>query len=145
MRHGSDVFALFLFVGTAFVLFSSISDVPMQLRRHAPTFALALSRVALGQSSSLADQIDAQWHKPANYWDTDLDKTVDAEGTYNFIFNSSSDPQGVKYGDYNYCNMPHVRRSEYKIPDREYKLEFVEVIHRHHKRTPYASNLVCHP
>jgi acid phosphatase len=37
--------------------------------------------------------------------------------------------------------MPHVRKSEYKIPSKEYELQYLEVIQRHHKRTPYASNL----
>lgn len=36
--------------------------------------------------------------------------------------------------------MPHVRAQEYIIPSSEYSLQYVEVIHRHHKRTPYASN-----
>ncbi len=52
--------------------------------------------------------------------------------------------------------MPHVRKSEYKIPSSEYQLQYVEIIQRHHKvnhhsgayeegayagqRTPYASN-----
>lgn len=36
--------------------------------------------------------------------------------------------------------MPHVRRREYPVPSSEYTLEYVEVMHRHHKRTPYASN-----
>ncbi|WVQ82669.1 hypothetical protein IAT38_004801 [Cryptococcus sp. DSM 104549] len=36
--------------------------------------------------------------------------------------------------------MPHVRKTEYKVPSKEYKLQYVEVIQRHHKRTPYASN-----
>ncbi|MCJ1350198.1 MAG: hypothetical protein MMC33_000179 [Icmadophila ericetorum] len=36
--------------------------------------------------------------------------------------------------------MPHVREQEYVRPGRQYELEFVELIHRHHKRTPYASN-----
>lgn len=36
--------------------------------------------------------------------------------------------------------MPHVRKSEYKPPACEYSLKYVEVIQRHHKRTPYASN-----
>ncbi|OXB34136.1 acid phosphatase [Cryptococcus neoformans] len=36
--------------------------------------------------------------------------------------------------------MPHVRKQEYKVPSKEYELEYVEVIQRHHKRTPYASN-----
>ncbi|KAM0786209.1 hypothetical protein ACM66B_007013 [Microbotryomycetes sp. NB124-2] len=47
-------------------------------------------------------------------------------------------PQQVsdkQYGVYNY-----VRAKEYKQPTKGYKLQYVEVIHRHHKRTPYASN-----
>ncbi|KAG6856864.1 hypothetical protein H0H87_012681 [Tephrocybe sp. NHM501043] len=55
------------------------------------------------------------------------------------IFNSSTTPNN-DYGQYNWCNMPHVRTREYKTPSRDYNLEYVEVIQRHHKRTPYASN-----
>lgn len=36
--------------------------------------------------------------------------------------------------------MPHVRAKEYQIPKEGYDLVYVEVIQRHHKRTPYASN-----
>ncbi|KAL9026528.1 MAG: hypothetical protein Q9196_004821 [Gyalolechia fulgens] len=36
--------------------------------------------------------------------------------------------------------MPHVRRAEYARVNSSYALEYVEVIHRHHKRTPYAAN-----
>lgn len=37
--------------------------------------------------------------------------------------------------------MPHVRATEYpKVNDSSYVLSYVELIHRHHKRTPYASN-----
>ncbi|KAL8786978.1 MAG: hypothetical protein Q9195_007990 [Heterodermia aff. obscurata] len=36
--------------------------------------------------------------------------------------------------------MPHVRRAEYPKVNSSYVLEYVEVIHRHHKRTPYAAN-----
>ncbi|KAH8155746.1 uncharacterized protein LAJ45_00756 [Morchella importuna] len=36
--------------------------------------------------------------------------------------------------------MPHVRAREYLVPDSQYRLEYVEVIQRHHKRTPYQSN-----
>ncbi|KAJ6547017.1 histidine phosphatase superfamily [Mycena capillaripes] len=55
------------------------------------------------------------------------------------IFNSSTVPD-KSYGEYNWCNMPHVRTREYKTPSHDYTLEYVEVIQRHHKRTPYASN-----
>lgn len=36
--------------------------------------------------------------------------------------------------------MPHVRASEYKLPSSDHELVYVEVIHRHHKRTPYPTN-----
>lgn len=36
--------------------------------------------------------------------------------------------------------MPHVRASEYPKVNSTYKLEYVHIIHRHHKRTPYAAN-----
>ncbi|KAL0578188.1 hypothetical protein V5O48_003819 [Marasmius crinis-equi] len=55
------------------------------------------------------------------------------------IFNSSNTPNEI-YGIYNWCNMPHVRKREYKTPLKEFQLEYVEVIQRHHERTPYASN-----
>ncbi|KAF8154514.1 histidine phosphatase [Crassisporium funariophilum] len=55
------------------------------------------------------------------------------------IFSSSTTPD-KDYGVYNWCNMPHVRNREYKVPSKDYTLEYVEVIQRHHKRTPYASN-----
>ncbi|KAJ7273138.1 histidine phosphatase [Mycena rebaudengoi] len=55
------------------------------------------------------------------------------------IYDSSTTPD-KSYGTYNWCNMPHVREREYKMPSKEYSLQYVEIIQRHHKRTPYASN-----
>lgn len=146
MRHGF-VLTVPLYLGIAFVLWSSVVDPQMFYLRHIPSFvaALGFASTAAAQGSDLADSIDAQWHAPAKFWDTDLDQTINAKGTYGFIFNSSSLPPGVKYGSYDYCNMPHVRKQEYKVPSKEYTLEYVEVIHRHHKRTPYSSNLVSQP
>lgn len=40
-----------------------------------------------------------------------------------------------------WCNMAHVSPETYTTPPAEYILQYVEVIQRHHKRTPYASNL----
>jgi hypothetical protein len=40
--------------------------------------------------------------------------------------------------------MPHVRASEYPRVDSSFKLKYVHVIHRHHKRTPYAANTFPH-
>ena len=125
----------------AFVLFARVADVAMHLWRHVPSFALALTLSGPTQGQNVSSEVDSQWRKPAKFWDTDLRETIDATGTFDFTFNSSSLPKGVKYGSYDYCNMPHVRRQEYKIPLKEFRLEYVEVIHRHHKRTSYASNL----
>lgn len=57
------------------------------------------------------------------------------------IYNSSVTPTSTPYSTYNWCSMPHVRATEYVDPRPQgYSLEYVEVIHRHHKRTPYGSN-----
>lgn len=37
------------------------------------------------------------------------------------------------------CNMPHVRAQEYVVPEG-HELVYVEVVQRHHKRTPYDTN-----
>lgn len=80
-----------------------------------------------------------QHYPPADSPITNLDKVFSpAQGTNGGIY--SLEQENDNYGAYNFCNMPHVRKSEYKVPDG-YKLEYVEVIHRHHKRTPYASNV----
>ncbi|EAU86905.2 hypothetical protein CC1G_10796 [Coprinopsis cinerea okayama7 len=44
-------------------------------------------------------------------------------------------------GVFSWCNMPHVTPDTYEDPPSRYSLEYVEVIQRHHKRTPYGSNI----
>ncbi|KAK9460100.1 histidine phosphatase superfamily [Lipomyces oligophaga] len=61
-----------------------------------------------------------------------------SSGTNGGFYNTSTVP-AKSYGAYNYCNMPHVRASEYVKPSNA-TLQYVEILHRHHKRTPYASN-----
>lgn len=86
-------------------------------------------------------QVDLSWHAPNNSSVGDLSSAINGSGTYNFVFNSSQTPRSLPYSTYNWCNMPHVRPEEYEQPPTDrYKLEYVEVIHRHHKRTPYAAN-----
>lgn len=53
----------------------------------------------------------------------------------------SQSPLGVSE-TYNYCNMPRVNNITYTKVSSDYELVYVELIHRHHKRTPYASNLL---
>ncbi|XP_014552515.1 hypothetical protein COCVIDRAFT_110079 [Bipolaris victoriae FI3] len=98
---------------------------------------LMLASIATSVS---ATEVDLGWYPPKKSWINNLDQILNGTGTNGFIFNSSQLPAGVEYGTYNWCNMPHVRKEEYVKADDEFELVYVEVIHRHHKRTPYASN-----
>ncbi|KAK3063130.1 hypothetical protein LTS18_002675 [Coniosporium uncinatum] len=87
---------------------------------------------------------ESTWYAPNSTWITDLSQIVNGTGVHGFIFNSSQLPAGVPYGTYDWCNMPHIRMDVYPKVNNRYKLEYVEIIHRHHKRTPYDSNLFPH-
>ncbi|KAL1982831.1 hypothetical protein VTN96DRAFT_831 [Rasamsonia emersonii] len=84
--------------------------------------------------------VDTSWHPPSSTTGiNNLDEVLDGDGVFGFIFDSSHTPTEL-YGRYNYCNMPHVRRTEYRPAPEGYELVYVEVIHRHHKRTPNQAN-----
>ncbi|CAD6576323.1 MAG: hypothetical protein TREMPRED_001655, partial [Tremellales sp. Tagirdzhanova-0007] len=79
-------------------------------------------------------------HQQQGQANSTLDLTTVINGTgAPGIYNSSTTPDGL-YGEYNWCAMPHVRKTEYQVPSSDYQLQYVEIIQRHHKRTPYASN-----
>lgn len=80
-------------------------------------------------------------YPPSLVSSNDLTQVFNASAGTNGGFYNSSSVSDELYGSYNYCNMPHVRSKEYPDPRAEgYNLQYVELIHRHHKRTPYASN-----
>ncbi|KAF2022222.1 phosphoglycerate mutase-like protein [Aaosphaeria arxii CBS 175.79] len=85
-------------------------------------------------------KVDLNWHAPKKTWVNDLSRVIGDRGTNGFYFGGSNLPPKTKYGKYNWCNMPHVRKQEYPKAKKDYELQYVEVIHRHHKRTPYSSN-----
>jgi len=100
-----------------------------------------LSKLVLAVStagSAFAAFPNVVHYPPVNSTITDLAFAINGTGAPG-IFNSSITPDSL-YGIYNWCNMPHVRAKEYKVVDSSYKLEYVELIHRHHKRTPYLAN-----
>jgi 2-phosphoxylose phosphatase len=99
---------------------------------------LVLSFAAASPINAQAN-VDISWHPPSQTQVNNLTNVVSTTGVYGFIYNTSATPDN-EYGTYNWCNMPHVRRSEYIKPAPKYELAYVELIHRHHKRTPYASN-----
>lgn len=86
---------------------------------------LPLALAVLSANAALA--IDAKWHAPSKSAVNDLDGVFSSKGVYGFIYNSSTTPEG-EYGTYNWCNMPHVRKTEYVKPSSDYELQYVELV-----------------
>ncbi|KAL6705890.1 hypothetical protein ACN47E_006350 [Coniothyrium glycines] len=128
-------FSTLLFIGTVYTLFHLWEpDLDMYFsRRIVPLLFGSLD-------TALTSAVHLGWYAPKQTWINSVDQVLNGTGTYGFEFGGSQLPDGVKYGTYNWCNMPHVRKQEYKKTSDEFELIYVEVIHRHHKRTPYASN-----
>jgi hypothetical protein len=83
--------------------------------------AASLTRHAKAQSVNL------NWYPPNATAINNLTQVVNGDGVYGFIYNNSNTPAN-EYGTYNWCNMPHVRSTEYPIVSDEYKLQYVEVV-----------------
>lgn len=87
-----------------------------------------------------AAQSTPVWYAPSSTFTNNLTFALAGQGTNGFIYDTSS-PSNASY---NYCNMPHVLSTpeNYPFPNPDkFKLIYAEVTHRHHKRTPYASNM----
>lgn len=78
---------------------------------------------------TMAAAVDLGWYPPAQTVINNLTSVVSnsTTGVYGFIYDSSHTPD-EDYGTYNWCNMPHVRASEYIVPPDEYKLVYVELV-----------------
>ncbi|KAJ4424265.1 hypothetical protein N0V82_001131 [Gnomoniopsis sp. IMI 355080] len=136
--------AVFVFCSILLVLFIHQTD-PLSILRpnNAPPVVIVASSLS-EQGPKMANSstaVDLGWYAPAQTLVNNLTNVASADttGVYGFIYNTSNTPDEL-YGQYNWCNMPHVRASEYITPSDEYELVYVELIHRHHKRTPYAAN-----
>jgi acid phosphatase len=110
-------------VCTVFTLFRLVPfDVDMRFSRiYVPLF---FASIGAAQNDT---KIDLGWHAPKKSWINDLGRVLNGTGTNGFVFDSSQLPDGVEYGTYNWCNMPHVGKEEYvKVAD-EFELVYVEV------------------
>ncbi|MCJ1461467.1 hypothetical protein MMC07_000064 [Pseudocyphellaria aurata] len=117
-------------------ILATIAILPAMLSPLLSLPLLAGLRMATAESS----EVDLSWYPPKNNSVSSLASAINGTGIYGFIFNSSQTPSSLPYFTYNWCNMPHVRPQEYVKPSSKYSLKYVELIHRHHKRTPYAAN-----
>lgn len=88
---------------------------------------LLMATWASASTSNNTKAVDTSWHPPKKSWVNDLDQVMNSTGTHGFVFSGSQLPAGVPYGTYNWCNMPHVRREEYKKAGDGFELIYVEV------------------
>jgi acid phosphatase len=117
-------------------IFLTLFDI-MKLNQRVPALIMFMSGSTFATDAyNSSANVSLEWHAPTRYFVNDVSAAINGSGVYGFIFNSSQGPLGT----YNWCNMPHANAQTYVRPSHEYKLEYVEVIHRHHKRTPYSSN-----
>ncbi|KAF8421702.1 histidine acid phosphatase-like protein [Tirmania nivea] len=99
---------------------------------------MLLGPITMLQSTSA--QSTTVWYAPPPTLTNNLTFALTGPGTNGFIYNTSS-PSNAPY---NYCNMPHALSTpqNYPFPDLDnFELIYVELTHRHHKRTPYSSNM----
>ncbi|KAH8823131.1 histidine phosphatase [Flagelloscypha sp. PMI_526] len=113
-------------------IFGSSHHLAMLAQSSLSFFSTFLMSSVLHEVSNAA----VVYYPPANTTISNLTFALHGSGRPG-IYNSS---QSANYGEYNWCNMPHVRREEYQPANSSFKLQYIEVIHRHHKRTPYSSN-----
>ncbi|KAI8801312.1 histidine phosphatase superfamily, partial [Cladochytrium replicatum] len=105
----------------------------------ASTAHMSILVILAGAIAVIEASVDVSWHRPSYTDVNNLAAVLSGANSSTRIFDSSTTPDNL-YGIYNYCNMPHVRAREYPVANSTFELKYVEVIHRHHKRTPYLSN-----
>lgn len=98
-------------------------------------------------SATLA--VDIRWYPPRQTLVNNLTHALSGGGDSNvrvppgLVYDASSGAPPLRGAPYNWCNMPHVRSDEYgqEMPAADdWELVYAEIIHRHHRRTPYRAN-----
>lgn len=125
-RGGSWIARLVVLVGIIAIGCIVEQEVSI-MRSHLRKSFIALAAASLARHSTADSTVDLSWHAPNSTVINNLTSVIGSSGVYGFIYNSSASPAD-EYGIYNWCNMPHVRATEYKKPSPEYKLQYVEVV-----------------
>jgi hypothetical protein len=111
----------------AIILLYRIYQQEVSIMRTDPRKSFIAAVAASLARHGNAATVSLSWHAPNASAINDLSQVIGGYGVYGFIYNSSVTPTD-QYGVYNWCNMPHVRATEYKKPSSEYKLQYVEVV-----------------
>jgi acid phosphatase len=96
------------------------------MRTNPRSNMMAAVAASLARHGSAA-AVDLSWHAPNATNINNLAQVMAGSDIYGWVYNNSQVPAD-EYGVYNWCNMPHVRKTEYKVPASEYKLQYVEVV-----------------
>lgn len=91
--------------------------------------ALAFGTAVAPLPAVLGQNVDLRWHAPRQALINNLTNVMSDSGVYGFIYDSS-ETSDADYGTYNWCSMPHVRKTEYVKPSSDYELKYVELVRR---------------
>lgn len=111
----------------AISLYCFIRQDTLAMRSNPRATFMAALAASLARHGKAASTVDISWYPPNATVINDLSQVIGGSGVYGFIYNSSTTPPN-EYGTYIWCNMPHVRATEYKRPSPEYQLQYVEVV-----------------
>lgn len=100
------------------------SDIMAPITSSATAFVLGLLHLS---QPVLTAKVDTAWYPPSKRNVNNLTQVLEGEGVYDFIYDTSDTPDEL-YGTYNWCNMPHVRRKEYKPAKEGFELRYVELV-----------------
>jgi hypothetical protein len=116
-------------IASVLILYLLLSREVDEMRSSPKSSFLAALTASLAQHGKAADASGGSlsWYAPNTTSINNLTQVIGGSGVYGYIYNSSETPS-ADYGLYNWCNMPHVRATEYKKPSSEYKLQYVEVV-----------------
>lgn len=119
--------AVLAFSSILLIVLITSTDV-LSVLRPGNVSPIVVAAQSVGSAMANAS-VDLGWYAPAQTLVNNLTNVAGAAttGVYGFIYNSSYTPDAV-YGQYNWCNMPHVRASEYVTPSDEYELVYVELV-----------------
>jgi hypothetical protein len=126
--RGNWIAKLVLVLGIV-VLYRLLSQEIDNMRSSPRTSIMAAVAASFAQHVKAADAstVDLSWHAPNATAINNLTQVIGGSGIYGFIYNSST-ITADEYGVYNWCNMPHVRATEYKTASSDYDLQYVEVV-----------------
>jgi len=117
--------AFLLYLVSLLIVFALLANT---MRSYTSLALLPVISKVYSTATCASPSVDVTWHPSPITAVNSLSSLESSSGVYGFIFNSSSNPAGVSYGTYNWCNMPHVRSQEYKKAPSGYKLKYVEVV-----------------